>query len=337
MRYPDTYVSPFVIRNLIKAIILPAVTYGLAIWSYDHLFAVKFDQFLSSVLRATIHGPSEMSHEALYLEFRILPLYWLKQYYLALFIAYLDKLKKQYPVSIIEMTRENMIMQTEVIQNIRLVGKERSKSMPSKKSIYKIMQRQEQKLLYPDSLESQVEVKLPPDIDNKSFDRKDYINSLFGKYIDQLNGTQSAKMFMEASHLNAKFNETKPFYYYSSNKHWIFRFIRFRLDIAEIKGSVIGRHSNTHSANHDQELKCACDSKSIHLETRSHVDCPLYSAERKELMVKLNQNGVNTNSFTLKDLLDFQFSAKTSSMKKNSICMAISQFVTRVCEKRGLK
>lgn len=55
--HPNVFISPFIIRNLIKTIILPVITYGIGIWTYDSHFCKEVDAFICDILRLTIHGP----------------------------------------------------------------------------------------------------------------------------------------------------------------------------------------------------------------------------------------------------------------------------------------
>ena len=112
--------------------------------------------------------------------------------------------------------------------------------------------------------------------------------------IRNIDGSSSAKMFFEVT--NTHNYAQKPNYFSSSNKHLIFRFIRLRLDIAEFKASVIGRHKSLHDVS---TLTCACDNLSF--ETREHVllNCPLYESERKELSHLLSLYGVHSLSLKL--------------------------------------
>ena len=134
-------------------------------------------------------------------------------------------------------------------------------------------------------------------------------------------------MFFEVT--NTHNYAQKPNYFSSSDKHLIFRFIRLRLDIAEFKASVIGRHKSPHDVS---TLACACDNLSF--ETREHVllNCPLYESERKELSHLLSLYGVH--SLSLKLLLDTDisdyFPHPLNPDYKSRIHKAIFQFITSV-------
>ena len=131
--------------------------------------------------------------------------------------------------------------------------------------------------------------------------------------------------------------DNKPFYFYSQDKHVMFRIIRFRLDIAELKASVIGRHVN-HA--HPELLVCACDEKTP--ETRAHVllDCPLYNVERLTLRNTLHHNGFQNYNMTLQLLLDVNLPetqyGRLSQQSRLNIYEGIYQLITGICNKRGL-
>ena len=242
--HQNVFVSPFIIRNLLKAIILPAITYGIGIWTFASNFVKEIDSFLCTVLRMSIQGPSNISHNALFLEFHMLPLNYIKQYYMALFIVFLYKFNDEPNLAI--MFRNNSIMQKKNISlDSRLAVPEKPRKKPlSHKAALAIMQRQQAsqyKNVPP--LENDILIPLPDDL--KLFRRNDYINQLFIHYMTSIQNVSgsatSAKMFFEAS--NTHNYAQKPTYFYNVDKHLIFRFIRLRLDIAELKASVIGRHA----------------------------------------------------------------------------------------------
>ena len=55
---PNTYVSPFAVRNILKAVVIPCVAYGIALWKYDRLFSQQLDRYITTILRMTVRGPS---------------------------------------------------------------------------------------------------------------------------------------------------------------------------------------------------------------------------------------------------------------------------------------
>ena len=217
----------------------------------------------------------------------------------------------------------------------RMIPHENSnRHITQQKALHIMAEQQRKQQKHPPSIRAQLEIKV--DNDEEEFDRKLHLNQLFRKFIDDIHWRQGAQMFFGVTDIE-NYIENKPFYYYSQDKHVIFRIIRFRLDIAELKASVVGRHVNH---DHPELLACACDQKSP--ETRQHVllDCPLYQAERLTLRNALFHNGLQNYALSLQLLLDVilpevQF-GRLSRQSHLNIYEAIFQFITVICNKRGL-
>jgi hypothetical protein len=331
---PNTYVSPFAIRNILKAVIMPCITYGIALWKYDRSFSQQLDRYITTILRITVRGPSTVSRDALYLEFHMLSIQYYQQYFLALFILQLLKFGDKPTLAMMCYKNELFTLEGQAIDP-RMIPRENSNRHISHERALQLMaiqQRKQQR--HPPNISAQLEIK----VDNveEEFDRKSYLNQLFRKFIDDVHSRQGAQMFFDVTDID-NYIENKPFYYYSQDKHVIFRIIRFRLDIAELKASVIGRHVN-HA--HPELLACACDKKTP--ETREHMllDCPLYQAERLVLRNTLFHNGLQNYVLSLQLLLDVnlpeaQF-GRLSRQFHLDIYEAIFQFITFICNKRGL-
>ena len=157
---PNTYVSPFAIRNILKAVVMPCVTYGIALWKYDEAFANQLDQYITTIFRMTVRAPTTTSHDALYLEFHMLSIQYYQQYFLALFILQLLKFGDE--PTLATMCYENELFQLEV-QDIPqcMMPREHSSLHISQERARQHMaaqQRKQQK--HPSSIRDQLEIKV---------------------------------------------------------------------------------------------------------------------------------------------------------------------------------
>jgi hypothetical protein len=277
------FMSPIVLLNLIKMVLLPTITYGIAIWNPCKTFFDSIDKNVCFLLKKFSHGPTQVSNDALFVEFRLLKLYYLKQFFIA---SYLQHLNQNNSSIIAKLFFSKSIMKSHISYKPL---SDNSNTNLSKAHAVILHKRKIKQLNYLNVFEEKSTMfsSLSDDLIVKfsfqTYTKHQYKQTLFNHYVQQLRNNHEASTLLCLYDEKKSINLELPSYFYYHNYHSLIRLLRLRLDIVEINASIINRHSLHPS------LDCVlCDE----IEDREHLllHCTSYQHEMQYLLYQLHSH-----------------------------------------------
>jgi hypothetical protein len=261
------YISPLVIRNLIKSILFGVINYGLAVWRPSISFFNRINSLLMSTFRKVFHVPHTTSIHALFMEFRLFPIEYLREWMLYLHCRRLllqddSFVAKQFLLHSYKYQPQNYM-------DIR----SSSSYIKKKQSVLAQFQKQI-KCCQPLVFDLQY-VSLQQ-LFNGQLSRALVNNLIFNTFINNMNQSKVLD-FVDRNIISTDL----PLYLRVLHPSRVQHFFEIRFDICRFNCNIISRHIA--SSNHQCPY---CISR----ETRSHVllHCIRYSLQRQHLLHSLS-------------------------------------------------
>jgi hypothetical protein len=279
---PGLVISPLIIRNLIKCVLIPTFTYAIALWRPSDEFIRKCDSIIMSSFRLLLHLPSTISITSLYQEFRLFPIKFLRNWLLFLFV---DRVLKKDPLF---PARQIMMESLNYEQNNQgtYVYTRTEHAIIKRKKTNVIQQFQHlQKASQPFIFDLKY-INIHHFINNYSTYSKQQIKySMFEEFIQQSSLLSNSTTLHKITSSSISFD--LPLYFTTLSIKEIIRLFRLRFDITNFNANIIHRHSK------NTNIKCIyCNNVD---ETREHVllYCPQYAIQRQLLQEQLHMLGIH--------------------------------------------
>ena len=324
-------ISPLIIRFLIKCVLLPSVTYAIALWTPSVAFCSYVTSVMSLLLRMSVHAPNVTSKHGLLLEFRLLPLSYVKTYFAGLFVCKLKQnegcilSKKYFHKEVLSMAVDESKL-FKVAHPIR-ESRRNSTHIPKRSTLYRKIQKLNE--YKDDSLLDDINIDEFID-DSDKFKKEIFELKLLADFVqnEMSKPHTDIKTWLECTELDSV-NLEMPYLSTHYDKAFTFNFIRLRLDMLKCNASLIGRH-RSHATPSD--LFCTfCNEDRP--DTREHIllECCHFAAKRHQLESILLMYD-NTIQLSLKFLLNNI--CNMPSRRANVLYNAIFDFLSFIFKSR---
>ncbi len=313
---PGLQISPVVIRNLLKLILIPSFSYAIALWRPSDGFISKCTSIILSSLRILLHLPFSICIDSLLQEFRIFPISYLRDWMLFLYIRRLLYKNVDFPARIVLFNSLNYRLGPGDSVSRAVVQRQRVPDRMAEINRYQSSCRPFQPFLYDLSCVKISDFITHFELDMFKRDKVKYL--IFDSFIKSSYRSQPSSSLHSIVHSsNVTFD--LPLYFIFLPFVSLVRLFRIRFDVANFNANIINRHKVGF------DLSCIfCRNVS---ETRDHVllFCPHYLRRRLRLLNQLHLMGIN-GVMTL-SLLCGEFPFRVSDLGKDRYIVLYKKYI----------
>jgi hypothetical protein len=292
---PGLFISPLIIRSLIKVILIPSFNYAFAVWRPSDIFMKKCTYLMNISFRLLFHLPSSTNINSLFQELRLFPLSFLREWLLFLYIKRLLLKHESFPAKVLLLKSYSNPVGSIVNDFIPLHSSSSSTTIASstsnrKNTVKKFQALNKSFLPLVFDLHHIDIATFMSSFSSDSFSKLSIKQLLFNEFIHSISSTSYSSLRKVTG---IQISLRIPLYFSVLSTKQIIRLLRVRFDIWNINGNIIHRHM--HSYNH------YCPYCMNVIETREHVllFCPHYFTQRQHLLVALNDLGFQFQHLSL--------------------------------------
>jgi hypothetical protein len=263
--------APNILRILVQAIMYGSCGYGLALWRPSKKFELFFNRTVIMPFRYLLHLPSTVSIDSMLQEFKLFPLFYLRQWYMYLYFNRILAFDATFPARMV-------LIESKFVNTLPYME---HKSL-SKASLYTNLNKYSKLVENSQSLVYDLICINLNDLFSSNLSRNAVKKSLFNLFVAH---ADDCKMLREITTSSADIRVPLYFKYLSLTQ---FEYLlKFRFDLIPLNASIINRH-----VFKNNELKCSTCNV---LETRQHVlmECKLYEHERSLFIQHLQAMDIN--------------------------------------------